>query len=78
MLSQEEYLVMINEFLEKTDRLLLVIALTPQSQLYPSTSFPTSSKTKASCTTECITLSLHLSLFLGVFGLGCVFCQEES
>ena len=47
MVSQEENLVMLNEFLEKADKRFLVIALTPQSQIYPSTSFPASSKTKA-------------------------------
>ena len=46
MLSQEENLVMINEFLEKTDKMMLVIGLTQQGQIYPSESFPTSSKTK--------------------------------
>lgn len=46
MIGQEENLVMINEFLEKADQRLLVLALTPQGQIFPANSFPTSSKTK--------------------------------
>ena len=46
MMSQEENLVLINEFLEKADKRVLVLALTPQGQIVPSNSFPTSSRTK--------------------------------
>ena len=46
MMSQEENLVMINEFLEKADQRMLVLALSPQGQICPSDSFPASSKTK--------------------------------
>ena len=46
MMSQEENMVMVNEFLEKGDERVLVIALTPQGQLCPATTFPASSKTK--------------------------------
>lgn len=46
MMGQEENLVMVNEFLEKGDERVLVIALTPQGQLCPATTFPASSKTK--------------------------------
>ena len=60
MLSQEENLVVINEFLEKTDKRVLVIALTPQGQMFPSVSFPTSSKTKV-CVCVCVSVH-HTSL----------------
>lgn len=53
MIGQEENLVMINEFLEKADQRLLVLALTPQGQIFPTNSFPTSSKTKVRIQSVC-------------------------
>ena len=58
MLSQEENLVMMNEFLEKADKRMLVVAATPQGQLYPSESFPPSSKTKVRTTLSLILATL--------------------
>ena len=77
MLSQEENLVMINEFLEKADQKVLVLALTPQGQIYPATSFPTSSKTKVYNANACVylfasTCTLHDCM------IGGVFCEEEG
>ena len=73
MVSQEENLVILNEFLEKADKRLLVIALTPQSQIYPSTSFPASSKTKASWQRLCMPIVIILQLTSG-----CVFREVEG
>ncbi len=46
MLSQEENMVLVQEFLEKADHRVLVIAASQQGQLTPAYTFPPSSKTK--------------------------------
>lgn len=46
-MSQEDNLVMINEYMERGDRRVLVIHLSSNGQLVPMATFPTSSKTKA-------------------------------
>ena len=60
MIGQEENLVMINEFLEKADQRLLVLALTPQGQIFPANSFPTSSKTKVCIHLYALWLIVHI------------------
>ena len=47
MMSQEDNLVMINEYMERGDRRILVISLSSNGQLVPMITFPTSSKAKA-------------------------------
>ena len=47
MISQEENLVMLSEFLEKADKRILVIYLASTGQLTPDFAFPSSSKNKA-------------------------------
>ncbi len=47
MISQEDYMVMLSEFLEKADKRLLVIYLSSSGQLTPDWSFPSSTKNKA-------------------------------
>ena len=47
MMSQEDNLVTVNEFLERGDRRMLVIYVSPNGQLVPVTTFPTSAKAKA-------------------------------
>lgn len=46
MLSQEDNLVMLTEFLEKGDSLVLVIYVNQQGQLTPINDFPNTSKNK--------------------------------
>ena len=46
MLSQEENLVMLTEFLEKGESLVLVIYVSQQGQLTPINDFPNTSKNK--------------------------------
>ena len=46
MISQEENLVMINEFLEKGENLVLIIYANSQGALTPVTDFPPTSKNK--------------------------------
>lgn len=46
MVSQEDNLVLIQEFLEKGDVRVLVIAANQQGQLTPATTFPPTTKTK--------------------------------
>ena len=47
MLSQDEYSILINEFLEKGDCRVLLISLTAAGQLQPDSNFPTTLKNKA-------------------------------
>ena len=47
MLSQEDNLVIFNEFLERGDRRILVISLNSNGQLTPMTTFPATNKNKA-------------------------------
>lgn len=47
MMSQEDNLVIFNEFLERGDRRILVIYLNPSGQLVPMDTFPTTAKNKA-------------------------------
>lgn len=47
MLSQDEYSVILNEFLEKGDCRVLLISLMSAGQLQPSDQFPSSLKNKA-------------------------------
>ena len=47
MLSQDEFAVMLNEFLEKGDCKVLLISLTNAGQLQPTNKFPTALKNKA-------------------------------
>ena len=49
MMSQEENLVLLSEFLEKGDCRVLVVYANQQGQLTPSTSFPNTTKTKVVC-----------------------------
>lgn len=67
MIGQEENLVMINEFLEKADQRLLVLALTPQGQIFPSNSFPTSSKTKVRVYTLWLILEHNIPVAYYIF-----------
>ena len=46
MISQDENLVMVMDFLEKGDIKVLVIYVNQQGQLTPMNSFPTSAKQK--------------------------------
>lgn len=46
MLSQEDNMIMVQEFLEKGDQRILVIAANQQGQLAPAYTFPPSTKTK--------------------------------
>ena len=48
MMSQEENGVMLTEFLEKSDSLVLVIYINQQGQLTPINDFPATSKNKVS------------------------------
>ena len=47
MVSQEECLSTVVDFLEKGEHRVLVVALTPAGQLQPALQFPSSTKTKA-------------------------------
>jgi len=49
MVSQEDNLVLLSEFLEKGDCRVLVVYANQQGQLTPSTSFPSTTKTKVRC-----------------------------
>ena len=49
MMSVDENMVIINDFLEKGDARVLVIYLNQQSQLTPINSFPSSTKQKVLC-----------------------------
>ena len=63
-------MVQVNDFLEKTEERVLVIYLTPQSQLLPANAFPASSKTKV-----CIYIyvyvctKLHINMHICPVGL---------
>lgn len=46
MISQDENMVMVMDFLEKADVKVLVIFVSQQGQLTPMNSFPTSTKQK--------------------------------
>ena len=46
MMSQEDNLVLLSEFLEKGECRVLVVYANQQGQLMPSTSFPNTTKTK--------------------------------
>ena len=46
MISQEENLVMLTEYLEKGENLILIIYVTPQGALTPINDFPPTSKNK--------------------------------
>ena len=48
-MSQEENGVMLTEFLEKSDSLVLVIYVNQQGQLTPMSDFPATSKNKVFC-----------------------------
>ena len=47
MLSQDEFAMMLNEFLEKGDCRVLLISLTNAGQLQPANQFPAALKNKA-------------------------------
>jgi hypothetical protein len=47
MLSQDEFAMMLNEFLEKGDSRVLLISLTSAGQLQPTNKFPSAIKNKA-------------------------------
>ena len=47
LISQEENLVLLNEFLEKGDCRFLCVFTNPQGQMMPTTEFPTVNKSKA-------------------------------
>ena len=47
MMSQEDNVVMLQDFLEKGDTRVLVVYVTPQGQMQPTTEFPATSKHKA-------------------------------
>ena len=47
MLSQDEFAMMLNEFLEKGDCRVLLISLTNAGQLQPTNKFPSALKNKA-------------------------------
>ena len=47
MVSQEDNVVMLQDFLEKGDTRVLVVYVTSQGQLQPTTEFPVTSKHKA-------------------------------
>ena len=49
MMSQEDNLVLLSEFLEKGECRVLVVYANQQGQLMPSTSFPNTTKTKVVC-----------------------------
>ena len=52
MMSQEENGVMLTEFLEKGDSLVLVIYVNQQGQLIPINDFPATSKNKVGYYTQ--------------------------
>ena len=47
MMSQEDNVVLLQDFLEKGDSRMLIVYVTPQGQLQPTAKFPTSTKNKA-------------------------------
>jgi len=47
MMSQEDNVVLMQEFLEKGESRMLIVYVTPQGQLQPTVEFPTSTKNKA-------------------------------
>lgn len=47
MLSQDDFAMMLNEFLEKGDCRVLLISLTNAGQLQPTNMFPSALKNKA-------------------------------
>ena len=47
MMSQEDNVVLLQDFLEKGDSRMLIVYVTPQGQMQPTAEFPTSTKTKA-------------------------------
>ena len=47
MLSQDEFAMMLNDFLEKGDCRVLLISLTSAGQLLPTNKFPSALKNKA-------------------------------
>lgn len=53
MMSQEENGVMLTEFLEKSDSLVLVIFVNQQGQLTPINDFPATSKNKVHRAISC-------------------------
>ena len=60
MMSQEENGVMLTEFLEKSDSLVLVIYINQQGQLTPINDFPATSKNKVSYDTYGLISSAHI------------------
>ena len=46
MMSQEDNVVLLQDFLEKGDSRMLIVYVTPQGQMQPTAEFPTSTKTK--------------------------------
>lgn len=73
MMSQEDNLVLLSEFLEKGECRVLVVYANQQGQLMPSTSFPNTTKTKVVCACAgelvcmCVYMSLRNSVFWGVY-----------
>lgn len=53
MMNVEESVVILTEFLEKGDSLILVIYVNPQSMLTPINDFPTTSKNKVELAIQC-------------------------
>ena len=47
MMSQEDNIITINEFLERGEKRVLIISQAPNGQLIPSTNFPSGTKLKA-------------------------------
>ena len=69
MMSQEDNLVLLSEFLEKGDCRVLVVYANQQGQLTPSTSFPSTTKTKVRmcvCVCTCVCVCVRVCM--------CVVC----
>ena len=81
MMSQEENLVLLSEFLEKGDCRVLVVYANQQGQLTPSTSFPNTTKTKVVCACGgrllcmCIYISWRASMFWGCVITSSLLCM---
>ena len=69
MMSQEDNLVLLSEFLEKGECRVLVVYANQQGQLMPSTSFPNTTKTKV-----CVYMSWRNSVFWGCTCPGGLAC----
>ena len=83
MMSQEDNLVLLSEFLEKGECRVLVVYANQQGQLMPSTSFPNTTKTKVVCACAgelvcmCVYMSLRNSVFWGCTCFGGLMCLGE-